>query len=96
MNLIAMIPGVAELKTIGVGVAAGLISVAVVISYMTLFTIPAAKREAAKIAQSEMLEKFKDSSNELASDAEKYRLNRLACRAAGRLFDFKTGDCGQE
>jgi hypothetical protein len=64
-----------------------------VITYVSVFTIPAAKKEAAKIAQAEMLEKFKEVSNELASDAEKFRANRLACRAVGGVFDFSSGDC---
>ena len=66
-----------------------------IIAYMSVFTIPAAKKEAAKVAQAEMLEKFNEASNELASDAEKFRLNRIACRAAGGVFDFSTGDCRQ-
>jgi hypothetical protein len=74
----------------GVGAVAGII---LAIAYTSIFTIPAAKREAAKVAQAEMIEKFKEVSNELASDAEKFRANRLACRAVGGVFDFSSGDC---
>lgn len=64
--------------------------------YLSIFTIPAKEKAAAKVAQAEMLEKFNEASNELASDAEKFRLNRIACRSAGRVFDFSTGDCRQD
>jgi hypothetical protein len=66
------------------------------LTYANIFVVPSAKREAAKVAQSEMIEKFKDASNELASDAEKFRANRLACGAAGGVFDFATGNCRQD
>ena len=75
-----------------VGGAAG---IALALAYTSVFTVPAAKREAAKIAQSQMLEKFKEASDEIASDAEKFRARRLACRAAGGVFDFSSGDCRQ-
>ena len=93
MFALDMIPGVSTLKMIGVGIASALVSASLVMAYTSLVTVPSAKREAAKIAQSEMLEKFNEVSNELASDAEKFRLNRLACRAVDGVFDFATGDC---
>jgi hypothetical protein len=65
------------------------------LTFSNLFVVPAAKLEAAKLAQAEMIEKFNEASNELASDAEKSRSRRLACRAAGGVFNFSTGDCRQ-
>lgn len=94
--MLDLIPGVSTLKMIGVGAASALVSASLVMAYTSLVTVPSAKREATKIAQSEMLEKFKDVSNEIASDAEKFRARRLACRAAGGVFDFATGDCRQD
>jgi hypothetical protein len=85
-----------QAKMIAAAVAGGFIAVSLTVTYMTFFTLPAAKQEAAKIATAEMLEKFKDVSNELASDAEKFRLNRLACGAVGGVFYFATGDCRQD
>lgn len=93
--MLDLIPGASTIKTIAIGVASALVSASLVMTYTNLVTVPGAKREAAKIAQSEMLEKFKDASNEIASDAEKFRARRLACRAAGGVFDFATGDCRQ-
>ena len=74
---------------------AAVITASLVLTYTNLVTVPAAKREAKTIAQSEMLEKFNEASDEIASDAEKFRARRLACRAAGGVFDFATGDCRQ-
>ena len=93
--MLDLIPGVSTLKMIGVGAASALVSASLVMAYTSLVTVPSANREATKIAQSEMLEKFKDVSNEIASEAEKFRARRLACRAAGGVFDFATGDCRQ-
>lgn len=90
------LPWMGKAKMLAAAIAGGVAAVVLTIAWVSVFTIPAAKREAAVIAQSEMLEKFKDASNELASDAEKFRLNRIACRAAGGVFNFATGDCGQE
>ena len=90
------IPWWGNAKLIAAAIAGGAIAAVVMTAYTATFTIPAAKREAAKVAQSQMLEKFKEASNEIASDAEKFRANRLACRAAGRVFDFATGDCRQD
>lgn len=94
--MLGLIPGVSTLKMIGIGAASALVSASLVMAYTNLVTVPGAKREATKIAQSEMLEKFKDVSNEIASEAEKFRARRLACRAAGGVFDFATGDCRQD
>ena len=88
-----LIPWFGNAKLIAAAVAGGAIAAVVMTAYTATFTIPAAKREAAKIAQAEMLQKFKDMSNELASDAEKFRINRIACRAVNGVFDFSTGDC---
>lgn len=89
------IPWWGKAKLIVAALAGGLAGIVLATAWVSVFTIPAAKREAATVAQSEMLEKFKDASNELASDAEKFRLNRIACRAAGGVFDFATGNCRQ-
>ena len=91
--MLDLIPGVSTLKMIGVGAASALVSASLVMAYTSLVTVPSAKREATKVAQAEMIEKFKEVSNELASDAEKFRANRLACRAVGGVFDFSSGDC---
>lgn len=91
-----LIPWLGNAKLIAAAVAGGLIASVVMTAYTATFTIPAAKREAAKVAVSQMLEKYKDISNELSSDAEKFRANRNACRAANRVFDFATGDCRQD
>jgi hypothetical protein len=96
MGILDKIPFVAEIKLVLVGLAAAIIGAAVVGVYGYFFVIPDAENTAKKIAQSEMLEKFKDASNELASDAEKFRANRLACGAAGGVFDFATGNCRQD
>jgi predicted xylose isomerase-like sugar epimerase len=93
MGILDNIPFVSEIKLTAVGIAAALISGSLVASYMNLVTIPAAEKDAAQIAQSEMLEKFNEISNELADDAEKFRARRLACGAAGGVFDFATGNC---
>lgn len=95
MSLLGMIPGVSSAKLIGAGLASALVAVSLANAYTSLVTIPAVKREATKLAQAEMLENFNEVSNEIASDAERFRARRLACRAAGRLFDFATGDCRQ-
>ncbi|MCY0146150.1 hypothetical protein OEG84_24995 [Hoeflea sp. G2-23] len=91
-----LIPVVSTAKLIGAAVAGAFLATSLTFTYTTLFTVPAAKHEAAKIATAEMLTKFHEVSNELASDAEKFRANRIACRAAGRMFDFETGNCGQD
>lgn len=96
MGVLDAIPGVSTAKLIGVGLAAALVAGSLVSTYTAMVTVPAAKRDARLIAQSEMLEKFKEASDEIASDAEKFRARRIACRAVGGVFDFATGDCRQD
>ncbi|WP_420406900.1 hypothetical protein [Hoeflea sp.] len=96
MSLLDLIPGVSTAKLVGVGLASALVSASLVSTYTSYVTVPAAERDAAKLAQSEMLERFNEVSNELASDAEKFRARRIACRAAGGVFAFDTGDCRQD
>tara|TARA_R110002110_G_scaffold37601_2_gene124022 strand:- start:2080 stop:2364 length:285 start_codon:yes stop_codon:yes gene_type:complete len=89
------IPGWTKIMA-GLAAAGGaIVAVSLTVTYMTLFTIPAERQEAAKLATAEMLAKFNEASNELASDAEKFRARRLACSAADGVFDFATGDCRQ-
>jgi hypothetical protein len=95
MSLLDMIPGVSTLKLIGAGAAVAIATASLVLSYSFLVIVPAAEREAEAIAKAEMIEKFNEVKNELASDAEKFRFSRAACRAAGGVFDFATGDCRQ-
>lgn len=96
MKPLDMIPGVSTLKLIGVGVAGSVIAASLTFTYVSFFTIPAAKQEAAQVATAKMLEKFNEVSDELASDAEKFRSRRIACRAAGGVFSFATGDCRKD
>ena len=91
-----MIPGVSTLKIIKIKLTSALIATSLVSAYTGFVIVPAARRDAAKLAQAEMLENFKEASNEIASDAEKFRANRLACRAAGGVFAFDTGNCRKE
>lgn len=74
---------------------AAVVTASLVLTYTDLVTVPAAKREAKRIAQSEMLENFNEASDEIASDAEKFRARRIACDAAGGVFNFATSDCRQ-
>ena len=84
-----------DIKAIAVGAASAFAGATLMFAYASIFIVPAERREANQIAKSDMIQKFKEASNEIASDAEKFRARRLACRAAGGVFDFSTGDCRQ-
>lgn len=86
------------LKLIPVAIGAvvgGLIMLGIHSLYVSAVTVPAAKEEARKIERATMIENFNKATGGLADDADKARLTRLGCRAAGGVYRFAGGKCEQ-
>jgi hypothetical protein len=74
-------------------VLAGAATFGAMTAWTSIVTIPAARQQAAALAEAQAAERTHQAIEEISSDAEKARFMRRYCRDAGRLYDFQFNRC---
>lgn len=93
MGVLDLIPGVSTAKNIGVGLASALVSASLVSAYMSLVTVPSAKRDAVKIATAKLTETYNQAVEELSDEADKAVVRAGVCRNTGGRWLPGAGEC---
>lgn len=96
MKISDLFSAVGAVKLAAAGIAGAMIGAAAVVVWVAAVTVPAARKDATRLAEASALAAFNNTMGEMTDGADKFEFAFDVCGRLGGVYDYATGKCAEK